>query len=153
VIAPNFGWQKTTSGSCSWTTSATSPSEILWPTGREASEKRPEWFFFFTRVFYCNNFFLDCSRVNIKLECLLGIAGTKLSNPGWRCFVDRDLKVAKKPYIAPSFRILDAGSAKAELEANGALDDANARQMLSVLNQPPDGKPAPAPSTVGSSLP
>lgn len=58
----------------------------------------------------------------------------------------RDLKAAKKPYSAPSFQVLDAGAAQAELEANGALNDANARQMLSVLNQPRDGKPSPAPS-------
>ena len=67
--------------------------------------------------------------------------------------VDRDLKVAKKSYSAPSFRVLDASAAKAELDATGQLSDENARQMLSVLNQPRDGKPSPAPSTVRTSLP
>ncbi len=67
--------------------------------------------------------------------------------------MDRDLNVAKKPYSAPSFQVLDAGAAKAELEATGTPDDENARQMLSVLNRPRDGKPTPAPSTPQSSLP
>jgi hypothetical protein len=67
--------------------------------------------------------------------------------------VDRDLKVTKKPYSAPSFQVLDAGAAKAELEATGTPDDENARQMLSVLNRPRDGKPIPAPSTPQTSLP
>jgi hypothetical protein len=67
--------------------------------------------------------------------------------------LDQDLKVAKKPYNAPSFQVLDAATAKAELEATGALNDTNTRQMLSVLNQPRDGKPSPAPSTSGSPLP
>jgi hypothetical protein len=67
--------------------------------------------------------------------------------------VDRDLKVAKKPYSPPSFQVLDASAAKAELEATGTSDDANARQMLSVLNQPRDGKPSPAPSTSATELP
>jgi hypothetical protein len=60
---------------------------------------------------------------------------------------------AKKAYSAPSFKILNASSARAELEAGGASDDANVRQMLSVLNQPRDAKPAPAPSAVRRSLP
>jgi hypothetical protein len=67
--------------------------------------------------------------------------------------VDRDFKAAKKPYSAPSFRVLDAGAAKAELEASGLLDEANARQMLSVLNQPREGKPSPVPSTSATVLP
>jgi hypothetical protein len=67
--------------------------------------------------------------------------------------VDRDLKVTKKPYNAPSFKVLDASAAKAELEATGPLNDENARQMLSALNQPRDGKPSPAPSASRTSLP
>lgn len=66
--------------------------------------------------------------------------------------MDRDLKVAKKTYSAPSFQVLDAGAAKAELEATGTPDDENARQMLSVLNRRGDGKPTPAPSTPQSSV-
>lgn len=49
--------------------------------------------------------------------------------------VAQDLKAAKKPYSAPAFQILDAGTAKVELEAASAAQDANARQMLSVINQ------------------
>ena len=67
--------------------------------------------------------------------------------------MDRDFKAAKKPYSAPSFQVLDAGTAKAELEASGSMDEANARQMLSVLNQPRDGKPSPVPSTSATLLP
>ena len=67
--------------------------------------------------------------------------------------VDRDLKVAKKPYNAPSFKVLDASAAKAELDATGQLSDDNARQMLSVLNQPRNGKPSPSPSAARTSLP
>ena len=67
--------------------------------------------------------------------------------------MDRDLKVAKKSYSAPSFKVLDASAAKAELDATGQLSDENARQMLSVLNQPRDGKPSPAPSAARTSLP
>ena len=67
--------------------------------------------------------------------------------------MDRDLKVAKKPYSAPSFQVLDAGVAKAELEAPGTPDDENAREMLSVLNRSRDGKPTLAPSDPQTSLP
>jgi hypothetical protein len=67
--------------------------------------------------------------------------------------VVQDLKVAKKPYNAPSFQVLDAGSAKEELRAAGESNDADTRQMLAVLNQPGDGKPAPAPFPVRSPLP
>lgn len=65
----------------------------------------------------------------------------------------RDPKAAKKPYSAPAFQVLDAGAAKAELEATGAMNDANARQMLSVLNQKLDGKPSPTHSAQRGSLP
>jgi hypothetical protein len=68
-------------------------------------------------------------------------------------FVVRDPKAAKKPYSAPAFQVLDAGAAKAELEATGASNDANARQLLSVLNQTRDGKPSPTPSAERGSLP
>ena len=67
--------------------------------------------------------------------------------------VDRDLKVAKKPYNAPSFKVLDASAAKAALEATGQSNDENARQMLSLLKQPRDGEPSPAPSVARTSLP
>ncbi len=67
--------------------------------------------------------------------------------------MDRDLKVAKKPYNAPSFQVLDTGAAEAELQATGTPDDENARRMLSVLNRPRDGKPSPAPSTPQTSVP
>jgi hypothetical protein len=67
--------------------------------------------------------------------------------------VDREPKVAKKPYSAPAFQVLDADAAKAELEATGPSNDVNVRQMLSVLNQPGDRKPSPAPSTSEIVLP
>jgi hypothetical protein len=68
--------------------------------------------------------------------------------------VARDQVAAKKAYSVPSFQILDAGSAKAELQATGASDDdANVQKMLSVLNQPRDGKPVTVPSALRKSLP
>ncbi|MGA9798454.1 MAG: hypothetical protein WBQ68_05570 [Terriglobales bacterium] len=67
--------------------------------------------------------------------------------------MDQDLKVAKKPYNAPSFHVLDAATARAELEATGTLNDTNTREMLSVLKQPPEGKASSSPSTPGRSLP
>ena len=65
----------------------------------------------------------------------------------------RDPKAAKKPYSAPSFQILDASAAKAELETTGESDDVNVRRMLSTLKQPRDGKPSSAPSASRNSLP
>ena len=67
--------------------------------------------------------------------------------------MDRDLKAAKKPYSVPAFQVLDVAAAKAELEASGSSDDANTRQMLSVLNRPRDAKPSPPPSTPETALP
>jgi hypothetical protein len=104
--------------------------QITTPT----SEKRPEQFFSLTRVFYCKNFSQAWYRVGGALVV-------------W------DPKAAKKPYRAPAFQILDAGAAKAELEATGAMNDANARQILSVLNQKRDGKPSPTDSAERGSLP
>ncbi len=65
----------------------------------------------------------------------------------------RNLKAAKKPYSAPSFEVLDASAAKAQLEATGQLQDDNARQMLTVLSQSRDGKPSPVPSGSRTALP
>lgn len=65
----------------------------------------------------------------------------------------RDLKPAKTPYRPPSFEVVDAGAAKAELEALGALQDDNARQMLSVANQQLDGKTSPLHPAGQSPLP
>jgi hypothetical protein len=65
--------------------------------------------------------------------------------------VVRDPKAAKKPYSPPSFQILDAGAAKAELEAIGASSDENARQILTVLNQQQVEKPSSTPSGSRSS--
>ena len=64
----------------------------------------------------------------------------------------RNLKVARKPYSAPSFQVLDTGAAKAELQATVTPDE-NARRMLSALNRPRDGKPSRAPSTPQTSVP
>ncbi len=65
----------------------------------------------------------------------------------------QDLKVTKKPYNAPSFQVLDADAAKAELKAGGESNDAGTRQMLAVLNRPPDGEPTPPPSPMRSHVP
>jgi hypothetical protein len=67
--------------------------------------------------------------------------------------VVRDIKVAKKPYRTPALRILDSAAAKSELEAVGAPQNADTRQMLSVLNQQLDGKKSAAHSASRSSLP
>jgi hypothetical protein len=67
--------------------------------------------------------------------------------------VVRDFKPAKKPYSPPSFEVLDASAAKAELESLGALQDDNARQMLSVANQQLEGKTSPPQSAGQSPLP
>lgn len=63
------------------------------------------------------------------------------------------LKAGKKPYSAPAFHILDAGTAKAELEAAGAAQDANARQMLSAINQELERTASQAESAWGSPHP
>ncbi|MGA8308787.1 MAG: hypothetical protein WB755_02070 [Terriglobales bacterium] len=41
------------------------------------------------------------------------------------------LKAAKKPYSGPSFRMLDAQAARAELEAKGDPKEANIQKKLS----------------------
>jgi hypothetical protein len=66
--------------------------------------------------------------------------------------LDRDLKIAKKPYSAPSFQILDTGAAKTELEAAGVSNDGNARQMLSVLKHELEEKLSVESSTLPSLL-
>ncbi|MGH9552439.1 MAG: hypothetical protein ACRD3W_23835 [Terriglobales bacterium] len=47
--------------------------------------------------------------------------------------VVQDLKTAKKPYRAPALRIMEPAAAKAKLESRRQPQDAEARQMLSVL--------------------
>ena len=47
----------------------------------------------------------------------------------------RKSKAAKKPYDAPSFRMLDARSAQAELKAKGDPKDANVHKMRSLMDQ------------------
>jgi hypothetical protein len=122
-------------------------------TRRAASEKRPSRVLFFARSFCCNNFQQAILPLNIEPDNLLGMSGRNDRTGVGGASVDRDLKVAKKPYSAPAFQVLDAGAAKAELEAPASSDDANVRQMLSVLKRPSDGKPAPAPSTPATVLP
>jgi hypothetical protein len=112
----------------------------------------PFGFFFFILVFCCNNFGRSFAPEDQVRACLGWPIGTVEPGSGGAS-VDRDLKVAKKPYKAPSFQVVDAGAAKAELEASGPLNDENARKMLSVLNKPRDGKPSPPPSTARTSLP
>ena len=42
----------------------------------------------------------------------------------------RKSETAKKPYCAPSFRMLDANAAKATLEIKAVSEDVSARAML-----------------------
>ncbi len=57
----------------------------------------------------------------------------------------RDLKAAKKPYAAPSFEVLDAATAKLELEATGASPDVNAGRMWSAIQKQLDKKTTHSP--------
>jgi hypothetical protein len=45
------------------------------------------------------------------------------------------LKPAKRPYSPPSFKVLDARAAKAELKARGEPKDSTVRQMFSKLQE------------------
>ena len=47
----------------------------------------------------------------------------------------RDPKAAKKPYSAPSFRMLDAPAAQTELKAKREPKDANVQKMLSFIDR------------------
>jgi hypothetical protein len=50
-------------------------------------------------------------------------------------FVPRKLKIKKKRYASPSFRVLDAETAKAELEAKGQPGDQRVQEMLRAIDQ------------------
>ena len=65
----------------------------------------------------------------------------------------QNIKIAKKPYRAPALRVLEPAAARAKLEAPRDPRDAEARQMLSLLNQRRVGKRSAAHSASGSSLP
>ena len=45
------------------------------------------------------------------------------------------LNDAKKHYIAPSFKELDANAARTELEATGMPEDPSAEKMLSAIDE------------------
>jgi hypothetical protein len=47
----------------------------------------------------------------------------------------RELKPAKRPYSPPSFELLDASAAKAELKTRGEPKDATVRQMFSLIDE------------------
>lgn len=49
-------------------------------------------------------------------------------------------KAAKRPYRPPSFRVIDAVTAKAELHAKGAPQDPQVRQMLAQIDKQLDEK-------------
>ena len=49
--------------------------------------------------------------------------------------MSRDPKATKKPFSPPSFKVLDARDAKAELKARGDRKDANVPKMLSLIDQ------------------
>jgi len=44
-------------------------------------------------------------------------------------------KAKKKRYTSPSFKVHDAGSAKAELEAKGQPQDPNVQRILRSINE------------------
>jgi hypothetical protein len=69
------------------------------------------------------------------------------------CLVVRDLKIARKTYRAPGLRILEPAAAEVKLEALLHPEDADARQMLSVLKHRLVGRRSAAHSASGSSLP
>jgi len=49
-------------------------------------------------------------------------------------------KPAKRPYRPPSFQVIDAVTAKAELEAKGAAQDPQVQQMLARIDKQLDEK-------------
>ncbi len=44
-------------------------------------------------------------------------------------------KAAKKSYTSPSFKVLDAAAAKAELKAKGVPNDRITQEMLSLIQE------------------
>jgi hypothetical protein len=54
--------------------------------------------------------------------------------------VVRDPKAGKRPYIAPTFEIVDATSARAALNTKGVATDPGIPQMLSAIDEQLDGK-------------
>ena len=62
-------------------------------------------------------------------------------------------KAAKRPYRPPSFQVIDAVTAKAELEAKGASQDPQVRQMLSQIDKQLDEKASTLPSPSRDPLP
>ena len=52
-------------------------------------------------------------------------------------------QTSKEAYIAPTFQMLDATAAKAELEAKGEPKDKNVRQMLSLVDEQPNSRRQP----------
>jgi hypothetical protein len=68
-----------------------------------------------------------------KFESVTSSPGkAALANPA-EVVVVRDPKTAKKPYRAPSFELVDAITAKAELEEKGITQEA--RNMLPLIDQ------------------
>jgi hypothetical protein len=55
----------------------------------------------------------------------------------------RDPKQAKRPYSAPSFQMLDATAAKAEVKAKGEPKDKNVQHMLALIDEPPNRRLQP----------
>jgi hypothetical protein len=49
-------------------------------------------------------------------------------------------KAVKRPYRPPSFQVIDAVTAKADLEAKGAPQDPQVRQMLAQIDKQLDEK-------------
>jgi hypothetical protein len=54
--------------------------------------------------------------------------------------VVRNPKAAKRPYAAPSFEVVDADTAKAELKANGESRDTDVQEMMSAIDRQLDGR-------------
>lgn len=62
-------------------------------------------------------------------------------------------KAAKRPYRPPSFQVIDAVTAKAKLEAKGAPQDPQVRQMLAQIDKQLDEKALTLPSPSRDPLP
>jgi len=50
-----------------------------------------------------------------------------------------DPKAARRPYAAPSFEVVGADSAKAELEGKGESKDTDVQEMMHAIDKQLDG--------------
>jgi hypothetical protein len=59
--------------------------------------------------------------------------------------VVREAKAAKRPYAAPSFEVVDAHTAKAELERESKGKDTHIQKKISAIDKRRDGKISTSP--------